>query len=233
MSKDNCGKYWICTTLPVVYKPVKVANHPEPIGIDVGIKDIAILSNGIKYENRRYKNGIHGEVQIHRRLLDRRLSRRWGWANIKFRDAHKADKTIVPSKSYFRTQQKISRFEQRIMNQRNWANNNITSDIVRQASMIGIESLSIKNMFRNRHLANALSDASMSTILQQIKYKSDWYGVPCHEIARWTPSSKQCSVCGYIKKDLTLSIRTWICPICKTHHDRDVNAAKNILKYAM
>jgi putative transposase len=127
---------------------------------------------------------------------------------------------------------KLARLERKIANRReNW-NNFISMDIVRTASVIGIETLSIRNMFRNRHLADALSDASMSTLLGMIQYKSAWYGTECRQIGRWMPSSKTCSVCGYVKKDMTLKDREWKCPECGTMHDRDINAAMNILKYA-
>jgi len=232
VSKDNCSQYWICISFPIVYKPVKIAENRIPIGVDVGIKDIAILSSGRKYENKRFKNGADKEVKRHRKFLHRRLSRRYGWSNIEFRKAHKSNKEIVPSKRYERTRMKLARLERKIANRReNW-NNFISMDIVRTASVIGIETLSIRNMFRNRHLADALSDASMSTLLGMIQYKSSWYGTECRQIGRWMPSSKTCSVCGYVKKDMTLKDREWKCPECGTMHDRDINAAMNILKYA-
>ena len=232
VQRDNCSAYWACITLPYVYKPVKIADNRIPIGVDVGIKDIAILSTGQKYKNKRFKNGENKEIKKHRKYLHRRLSRRQGWANIKFRNAHKADKTLVPSKRYLRAQMKHARLEKKIANRRNNWNNFISMDIVRMASIIGIESLSVKNMFRNRHLADALSDASMSTLLNMIRYKSEWYGTECRQIGKWVPSSKTCHSCGYIKKDLKLKDRKWTCPVCGTEHDRDINAAINILNFA-
>lgn len=232
VQRDNCSAYWACITLPYVYKPVKIADNRIPIGVDVGIKDIAILSTGQKYKNKRFKNGENKEIKKYRKYLHRRLSRRQGWANIKFRNAHKADKTLVPSKRYLRTQMKHARLEKKIANRRHNWNNFISVDIVRRASIIGIESLSVKNMFRNRHLADALSDASMSTLLNMIRYKSEWYGTECRQIGKWVPSSKTCHSCGYIKKDLKLKDRKWTCPVCGTEHDRDINAAINILNFA-
>ena len=232
VSKDNCSQYWICISLPIVYRLVKIAENRIPVGVDVGIKDIAILSNGRKYENKRFKNGVGKEVKKHRKYLQRRLSRRYGWSNIEFRKAHKSNKEIVPSRRYERTRMKLARLERKVANRReNW-NNFISMDIVRTASVIGVETLSVRNMFRNRHLADALSDASMSTLLGMIQYKSAWSGTECRQIGRWMPSSKTCSVCGYVKKDMTLKDREWKCPECGTMHDRDINAAMNILKYA-
>ena len=87
-------------------------------------------------------------------------------------------------------------------------------------------------MYRNRRLANALSDAAMGEILQMLKYKADWYGRILVPIDQWSPSSKRCSKCGYIRPKLTLDIREWTCPECGSYLDRDINAAQNILYYA-
>lgn len=232
VQKDNCSNYWASVALPCVYKPVKISDNRLPIGVDVGIKDIAILSTGKKYENKRFKNGKCKEIKKHRKYLQRRLSRRQGWSNVKFRNAYKSDKTLVPSKRYLRTQMKLARLERKVANRRDNWNNFISMDIVSNASVIGIETLAVKNMLRNRRIADALSDASISSLLGKIQYKSQWYGAECKQIGRWEPSSKKCSVCGYIKKDLRLQDREWKCPSCGTVHDRDINAAVNILKFA-
>lgn len=87
-------------------------------------------------------------------------------------------------------------------------------------------------MFKNKHLSKALSDAAISSILTMLKYKSDWYGRVIVSIDRFIPSTKRCSECGGVLKQISLSTRKWICPHCGTHHDRDINAARNILYYA-
>lgn len=233
VSKDSCNDYYISFVLSGVYKLLKnVPDEKVELGVDVGIKDIAILSDGAKYENKKFKNGKNGEVQKHRKILCRRLSRREGFKNEEFRAMRKSNKELQPSKTYMRTSLKLAKLERSVTRKRLDYNNNITTDIVRKSSFIGIESLTVKGLFRNRHLANALSDAAMYAVLNMIKYKSEWYDVVCQPIDRWTPSSKECNVCGYKNKDMTLSVRSWVCPECGTYHDRDVNAAKNILKYA-
>lgn len=229
ISKDNCGDYWIVFKLSNVYKPVKEPMQKENIGVDVGIKDIAILSNGTKYENKKFKQKKKKDV----RALNRRLSRRMGFSNIKFREARKEYRNLQPSKRYLNTKLAHAKLERKIARQRNHYNNVITTEIVANSNLIGIETLKVTNMFRNKHLAYALSDAAMGSILQMIKYKSEWYKRECKEINQWTPSSKECNVCGYRYKKLTLSVRKWTCPECGTMHDRDINAAKNILKYAV
>lgn len=228
VSKDNCGDYWICFKLQNVYKPMQ-ENNGKSEGVDVGLKDIAILSDGTKFENKRFKN----KEEHHLKLLQRKLSRRQGWSNQDFRKQHKSDKTIQPSKTYQQTQQKVSRLNRKIAWRRSYYNNVVTREIVENNSFIGVETLNVKGMFRNRHLAKSLADAAMGDILRMLKYKSDWHNRIIQPIDMWTPSSKRCSSCGYIMKSMPLNIRDWICPECGVHHDRDVNAAKNIKHFAL
>lgn len=230
ISKDNCGDYWMSIKLKNVFKPISL-KEGNSTGIDVGIKDVMILSDGTKFENMKFKKN----EKKHIRALNRRLSRRDGWANIKFRTKYKEnkqDKSIVPSKRYERTKIKLSKLHRRIEWKRRTYNNIITAKIISDYDFIGVETLNIKGMFRNKHLSNALSDAAMGEILSMLKYKAEWNGRTIQPIEMFTPSSKRCNNCGYILPKLTLSTRSWTCPQCGKHHDRDVNAANNILYYA-
>lgn len=229
VSKDNCGDYWIIFKLSDVYKPINENYEKGEVGVDVGVKDIAILSNGKKYENKQFKKKNKKKLKA----LNRRMSRRMGYSNIKFRDERKKNPDLKQSKRYLDVKLAHAKLERKIARQRNHYNNEITTEIVANNNLIGVESLRIRNMFRNRHLAYALSDVAMGSVLEMIKYKSEWYGRECKEINQWTPSSKECSSCGYKNENLTLAVREWTCPECGEHHDRDVNAAKNILKYAI
>lgn len=224
VSKDNCGDYWICFKLQNVYKPMAVQQHGE-IGIDVGVKDIAICSDGKKYINKKFKKA----EKEHVRAINRRMSRRQGWANEEFRAAYKLDLNLKPSKLYEDMVLSNAKLQRKIARRREYENHHITTEIVANHSYIAVETLNVSGMFRNRHLANALSDAAMGTILAMMDYKSQWYNREIHAINQWTPSSKRCSCCGYILPKLSLSVREWTCPNCKTHHDRDINASKNIL----
>lgn len=228
VSIDNCGDYYIVVMLQTVWKPDWTKEKTVPVGIDVGIKDIAITSNGTKYENKRFKK----EEKRRNRRLNRKLSRRYGWANEVFREEHKKDTEIATSNSYERTKKKIAKLDRKIARRRENYNHFITKDIVSEANFIGIESLNVKGMMKNRHLSYALGDAAMSDVLSKLKYKSDWNHVPLQEIGRWEPSTKTCSVCGYKNQKIALAVREWTCPECGTHHDRDINAAKNILAIA-
>lgn len=228
VSKDNCGDYWICFKLQNVYKALKKPTD-NSVGVDVGIKDIIILSNGSKYPNKKFKQ----EEKRHIKLLNRKLSRRQGWSNEQFRLAYKHNNELTPSKTYERTVLKLSKLHRKISWKRNLYHNQVTKEVVENNSFIGVETLNVSGMFRNKHLSNALADASMSSILSMLKYKSDWYGRIIQPINQWSPSSKRCSNCGYILPKLSLSVRNWQCPECGTHHDRDINAANNIKNYAL
>lgn len=228
ISKDNCGDYWISFKLPYVFKPM--ANKTKGVvGVDVGIKDIAILSDGTKYENKKFKK----KQRKLERKLNRQLCRRQGYRNEEFRDKLKKGEQIEVSKRYKETQLRLSRLYRKIAWQRNNYNNCITTDIIAKSDFIGVESLNVKGMFKNRCLSKALEDASMGSVLQMIKCKGDWYDRTVQPIDRWTPSSKKCSCCGYVRPKLSLEIREWVCPECGAHHDRDVNAAINIKNAAV
>ena len=228
IEKDNCGDFWIIFKLANVYKPICEEKTKGEVGIDVGIKDIVILSNGKKYENKNFKRSKKKRLKA----LNRRLARRYGYANEKFRDDQKKNFSLKPSKRYELARLSHAKLHRKIYRKRENYYNNLTTEIVANNSFIGVETLNVTGMFRNRHLAYALSDVSMGKVLEMITYKSKWYSRKCVSIDRWSPSSKRCSVCGYIYKDLTLNIREWDCPVCGVHHDRDINAAENIHDYA-
>lgn len=228
VSKDNCGDYWICFKLKNIYKPINISNRSDSVGIDVGIKDIAILSNGTKFPNMRFKE----QEKKHLNALNKQMSRRNGYKNQKFLAEMRKDSNLKISKRYENTRLSWAKLNRKIANRRINYYNNISKNIVEDYSFVGIESLNISGMLRNRHIAKSLSDTALYSLLQMIKYKSDWHGVIVQPIDRWAPSSKRCSSCGYIRKSLSLSTREWTCQKCGIHHDRDINAGKNILYYA-
>ena len=230
VSKDNCGDYYIVVQLQTVWKPVRDSEKHTPIGVDVGVKDLATTSDGAKYENKQFKRKNKREIK----KLSRKISRRWGWSNDKFREAHKRDTSLVPSKGYESAKLKKAKLERKIARQRNDWNHCVSTDIVGKSEFIGIEDLNVKGMMANRHLAYSVSDAALYDVLSKISYKAKWSHVPIRTIGRFAPSSQLCHVCGYQNKKVkNLSVREWTCPECKTHHDRDVNAAINILQIAM
>jgi len=229
MSKDACGDYWITVHLQETWIPDKTKESLQSVGVDVGIKDVAITSDGKKYENRRYKKS----VEPHLEELNRIMSRRQGWKNEVFRAAHRSDKTLEPSNRYRSATLKKARLERKVAFRRGTWNHELTADIVNGADFVAIESLNVSGMMQNRHLSYAVGDVALHDILSKIKYKADRRGIKVVEIGRFEPSSQVCSCCGYKNPEVkNLSVREWTCPECGAVHDRDVNAAKNILAIA-
>lgn len=248
VSKDTCGDYFLSVIFSespdcnhYLYREIPSRSNPTPIGLDVGIKDIAILSNGTKYKNQHFKTKKKKALV----KMSRQFSRKWGPANQAFRDYNKAIRAenrtnpnekksfAQPSHGYLKIQQNHARLERKIARQRNTYYHQVTAEIVRNANFIGTETLQVKNMMQNHKLAYALQDAAMSDFLSKLKYKTERSHIPIVPIGMFEPSSQLCSSCG--EKNLkvkNLNIRTWICPHCGAKHDRDINAAKNILQIA-
>jgi putative transposase len=188
---------------------------PEPlsdrVGIDFGIKSLAVTSDGVVYENPK-------RLQAAQRKLKRLLRER--------------DRRVKGGKNRAKTVTKIAKIHAQIANQRRETLHEMTTDLVSQYGTIVIEDLNVNGMLGNHHLAQSISDASFSEIRRQLEYKAPAYGSSVIVADRWYPSSKTCNDCGY-KVELTLSDRTWTCPNCGVVHDRDVNAARNLRDYAV
>lgn len=221
VSRDACGEFWCTVSIEdgVLLRPKAKVCKETSVGIDVGIKHFAVLSNGEKYANMRFSETEDKRIERARRGL----SRKQKWTKV-----------MPASNRYERYRIKLAKIHRRVANRRKDYLNKISTDIVRKYNTICIEDLNVKGMMRNHSLAGAISSVSWSSFIQKLQYKSDMYGVNLLKAGRFDPTSQICSSCGCRNTNTKdLSVREWICPECGAHHDRDVNAAKNILAAAI
>ena len=191
--------------------PKRKAENQGIVGVDLGVAALATLSTG----------ETNTGSKPHKALLDRlrRLSR-------------SLSRKQKGSSNRQKAKAKLSRLYARIANIRQDALHKLTSDLARRFHTIGIEDLNVRGMMANRHLARSIADMSFFGFRQQLEYKAERRGGVVVVADRWFPSSKTCSACGSVQKDMPLSVRQWICPDCGACHDRDLNAARNLATYA-
>lgn len=215
-------------------KPVKQKPTLDgTVGIDLGIKkdSNAIFSDGTKFPTIEIGRK---EKQIVR--LKKRLSKK-EWKNTgekKFSKKYNKEVNVkIPSNNYIKLKNRIAKLEDEISRKRDYNTHLFTSYVskCKQYDTVCIEDLNVKGMVKNHHIAKSISNANMGETRRQLEYKCDWNGKNLVVIDRFYPSSQICSVCGYKNEKVkNLSVRKWVCPVCGTHHDRDVNAAVNIKK---
>jgi len=181
---------------------------PNEIGVDLGVTSLVALSTGEKIANPKGFNAKRRKLKKAQKVLSRKQK---------------------GSNNRYKARLKVAKVHQEITDARKDFLHNLTTRLVRENQTIAVEDLAVKNMVKNRKLALSISDASWGELVRQLEYKCDWYGRTLVKIDRWFPSSKRCSKCGHIVEKLPLNIREWDCPNCGTHHDRDINAAHNIL----
>jgi putative transposase len=215
VSKTPTDKYFVSILvedgkkLPV--KPKKV-DAEKTIGVDLGLKRFAVLSNGEKVENPKFlKKDINRLKVLHRRASHKKKG----------------------SQNRKKANLKIARIHERIKNRRKDFLHKLSAKLVSENQAICFEDLNIEGMMQNHSLAQSIGDISWSTFVNFCQYKADWAGKNILKIGQFDPSSKTCSVCGWMKTDLKLSDREWECGCCHTVHDRDINAAINIKQMAL
>ena len=226
---EPTGKYYL--SLQVEAKPVeKFKQTGRRVGIDVGVADLAILSNGLKYPS--FDSSYYEKKAVN---WQKKYSRRRHLAKLLCLQ-DKYHKVLCPrSLDSFSNWQKAQRtkavYQAKIAFQRKDYLHKLTTHLVKQYDVIVIEDLKVKNLQKNHHLAKAIANASWSIFRQMLEYKCQWYGKKLIVVDPKN-TSRICSKCGYNSGEKPLNIREWTCPKCKTHHDRDINAAVNILNKA-
>ncbi|MGG5308399.1 IS200/IS605 family element RNA-guided endonuclease TnpB [Enterococcus sp. DIV1304_2] len=216
ISRHSSGKYYI--SLLCKEEIAELPKTNSAIGIDLGITDFAILSNGQKIDNNKFTSKMSKKLKCEQRKLSRRalLAKQKGI-------------NLFEARNYQKQKRKIARLHEKVMNQRNDFLNKLSTEIIKNHDMICIEDLNTKGMLRNHKLAKSISDVSWSSFVTRLQYKADWYGRNIIEVDKWFPSSQICSNCGHKDGKKSLEIREWTCPVCHVHHDRDINASINIL----
>lgn len=210
ISKSVTGKYFVSITCEVKYIPYEKTN--SKIGIDTGIKNLAILSDGKVYENIKTLKTNLKKLKYNQRQLVKKTK---------------------GSNSKLKQKLKLVTVHEKIKNIRQNYLHNISTEIIKNHDVICIEDLAVKSMMKNHLFAQAFSDVSLGTFYTMLEYKANWNDRIIVKIDRFFPSSKTCNICNYIKQDLLLKTRIWTCPNCNTVHDRDINASINIKKQGL
>ena len=217
------GKYWYLSVAIECNENQVKLNKDLSIGIDLGVKDLAILSTGEVYKNI---NKSCKMKKLHKKLkrLQKQVSRKY--------EMNKDGKKYIKTHNIIKLEKKIKLLNRTITNIRNDYRHKLTSDIIKlRPYRVVIEDLNIKGMLKNRHLSRAIGEQGFYEIRRQLEYKCNWNGIELVIADRFYPSSKTCSCCGNIKKDLRLSDRTYICEKCGLIIDRDLNASINLANY--
>ena len=206
VSKDPAGRYFVSCLCE--FEPTLLPITDKKIGIDVGIKDLFVTSDGFKSGNPRHTANYAAKLaKYQRRLAKKKLG----------------------SKNRLKAKHKVARIHAKIADCRSDNLHKLSRRLVNENQVICAENLAVKNMIKNPKLAKHIADASWGEFTRQLAYKADWAGRTYVEIGRFFPSSKRCSCCGFVKEKLPLDVRSWECPECGTNQDRDTNAARNIL----
>lgn len=217
------GRYYVSVLIETDDENV-ITNNCEGIGVDLGLKEFAICSNGNRYKNINKTKEV---IRLEKKLLreQRKLSRKY--ESLKIRN--KIEKEVATRQNIQKQIVKVQKLHQRLSNIRNDYINKIISELLKQnPSYITIEDLNVRGMMKNKHLSKAISKQCFYAFRNKFEYKCKWNGIELRIADRFYPSSKTCNDCGAVNKGLQLSDREWVCQECGAVHDRDFNASLNL-----
>jgi putative transposase len=204
---DAAGR-WFVSLLVDDHTVKPLPQVDKAVGIDAGITSLITTSDGEKIANPKHFKRLRYKLRQAQKALSRKV-----------KGSNNREKALA----------QVARIHANIADARTDFLHKLTTRLVRENQTIAVEDLAVKNMLKNRKLSAAIADASWGELVRQLEYKCQWYGRTLVHIDRWFPSSKRCGHCGHVVDKLPLDIREWDCPECRTHHDRDINAAQNIL----
>lgn len=206
VSKVPSGKYYVSVLVEQELEPLP--KNEFAVGVDLGLTDFAITSDGVKYPNPRYlKKSLNKLTKEQRRLSKKKIG----------------------SKNRNKQRIKVAKLYEKISNQRKDFLHKISSELINENQVICLEDLHVKEIQQNKYLSQSVSDAGWYEFRRQLEYKAKWYGRTISFIDKWYPSSQICSNCGNNTGKKPLNIREFTCQYCGKHHDRDINASINIL----
>lgn len=206
LSKLPCGQYYLSILIDGdLFKQVQQSRNT--VGVDLGIKDFITTSEGETFENKHFKKSVNDRLK----KLQKQLSRKQKGSNNR-------------NKARLR----LAKLNKKINDSKLNYLHEVTNTLINENQVICIEDLNVKGMVKNHRLAESISELNFGGFVRILEYKASWYGRVVVKVDRFYPSSKTCNYCGYIKKDLKLSERQWVCPECGEIIDRDYNAACNI-----
>ena len=222
ISRTPSGEYYVSLL-------VETITHSFPkthsnIGIDLGLTDFIVLSDGTKVANPKFLSKLQARLAREQKILAKRRA-----------VAKAQQRKLSDSRNYQKQRIKVAKVYEKITNSRADFLHKLSFNLIKNHDVIAIEDLNVKGMVKNRKLSKAISDSSWSTFTTMLAYKAEWYGKTLVKIDRWYPSSKTCSGCGHLltKAELPLSLRSWDCPSCLQKNDRDINASINILNQGL